>query len=76
MAHKDPRPINLLNMGGFQIFVYDPSRRTVEKESLNKFLNYLPARMVQFRIFTLDHHADAELAKAAERVLGEQGLPS
>ena len=76
MAHKDPRPINLLNMGGFQIFVYDPSRRAVEKESLRKFLDYLPAQMVQFRIFTLDHHADAELAEAADRVLREQGLPS
>ena len=76
MAHKDPRPINLLNMGGFQIFVYDPSRRAVEKESLRKFFDYLPAQMVQFRIFTLDHHADAELAEAAETVLREQGLPN
>ena len=73
MAHKDPRPINLLNMGGFQIFVYDPSRRSVEKEPLKKFFDYLPAQMVQFRIFTLDHQADAELANAAEQALNSVG---
>jgi len=76
MAHKDPRPINLLNMGGFQIFVYEPSRRAVEKESLRKFFDYLPAQMIQFRIFTLAHQADAELAEAADKVLREQGLPN
>ena len=41
MAHKDPRPINLLNMGGFQIFVYDPSRRAVEKEKPEKVFGLL-----------------------------------
>ncbi|GJL53148.1 MAG: hypothetical protein NPIRA02_02800 [Nitrospirales bacterium] len=73
MAHQDPRPINLLNMGGFQIFVYDPSTRHVAKESLQTFFEHLPARMVQFRIYTHDHKADAELAQAAKHVLGEKG---
>ena len=76
VAHKDPRPINLLNMGGFQIFVYEPARKKVEKESLKKFFDYLPAQMVHFRIFTLDHKADSDLAIAAESVLGEMGLSS
>ena len=69
MAHQDSRPINLLNMGGFQIFVYEPSTQHVAKERLEKFFKYLPARMVQFRIYTHDHSHDAELAKAAEKVL-------
>ncbi|GJL67249.1 MAG: hypothetical protein NPIRA05_22200 [Nitrospirales bacterium] len=72
MAHQDPRPINLLNMGGFQIFVYEPSTHHVAKESLQTFLEYLPARMVQFRIYTHNHEADAELAQAAQQVLGEK----
>jgi HD superfamily phosphohydrolase len=75
MAHKDPRPINLLNMGGFQIFVYEPARKRVEKESLKKFFDYLPAQLVQFRIFTRDHHADYELARAAETILRDMRLP-
>ncbi|MGB0908848.1 MAG: HD domain-containing protein [Nitrospirales bacterium] len=69
MAHQDSRPINLLNMGGFQIFVYDPSTKNVAKERLKTFFEYLPARMVQFRIYALDHSIDAELSKAAETVL-------
>jgi HD superfamily phosphohydrolase len=74
MAHKDPRPINLLNMGGFQIFVYEPARKRVEKESLKKFFDYLPAQLVQFRIFTRDHQADSDLALAAETILREMSL--
>ena len=71
MAHKDPRPINLLNMGGVQIFVYEPARQRVEKESLKKFFDYLPAQLIQFRIFTRDHQADSDLALAAETILNE-----
>ncbi|MCA9472029.1 MAG: HD domain-containing protein [Nitrospirales bacterium] len=69
IAHQDPRPINLLNMGGFQIFVYEPSTRHVAKESLNTFFKYLPARMMQLRIYATTHEADAELSKAAKKVL-------
>ena len=74
MAHKDPRPINLLNMGGFQIFVYEPARKKVEKESLKKFFDYLPAQLIQFRIFTLHHQADSDIALAAETILREMRL--
>ena len=68
-AHKDPRPINLLNMGGVQIFVWNPSKGIVEKDSLQTYLQYLPARMVTLRIFTQDHSNDEMLAKAAEETL-------
>ncbi len=73
MANQDPRPINLLNMGEFQIYVYDQATQTVSKEALREFFDYLPARIVQFRIFAKDHSADAELAKIAERVLTSDG---
>lgn len=72
LASKDPRPMNLLNMGEFQIYVYDPATKTVEKEKLEEFFDYLPARIVQFRIFTQDHRADAELTRAADQVLKGQ----
>lgn len=73
MANQDPRPINLLNMGEFQIYVYDPATQTVSKEALKEFFDYLPARIVQFRIFAKDHRADAELARVAEKVLTSDG---
>jgi len=68
-AHKDPRPINLLNMGSFQIFVWNPSKGIVEKDSLQKYLQYLPARMVTLRIFSQDHTNDEILTKTAEETL-------
>jgi len=68
-AHKDPRPVNLLNMGGFQIFVWNPSKGLVEKDSLQKYLQYLPARMITLRIFSQDHSIDEILGKAAEETL-------
>jgi hypothetical protein len=73
LANQDPRPINLLNMGQFQIYVYDPTTQAVSKETLKDFFDYLPARILQFRIFALDHHADAELARVAEQVLTSAG---
>lgn len=73
MANQDPRPLNLLNMGEFQIYVYDPATRSISKEALKEFFDYLPARIVQFRIFAKDHSTDAELARAAEKVLTSDG---
>lgn len=73
MANQDPRPINLLNMGEFQIYVYDPATGTVSKEALREFFDYLPARIMQFRVFAKDHHTDAALARAAEAVLASNG---
>ncbi len=73
MANQDPRPINLLNMGEFQIYVFDPATQAVSKEALKEFFEYLPARIVQFRIFAKDHSADAMLARAADSVLASEG---
>ena len=68
-AYKDPRPINLLQMGGFQIFVWSPATGHIEKESLQTYLQHLPARMITLRIFCLDHSQDHILAQAAETTL-------
>ncbi len=68
-AYKDPRPINLLQMGGFQIFVWNPSTGTVNKESLQTYLQHLPARMVTLRVFSQTHSFDHQLSRAAEETL-------
>ena len=68
-AHKDPRPVNLMNMGGFQIYVFNAGTGMVEKESLSHYLDYLPARMITLRVFTDNHQHDALLVKAAEDTL-------
>lgn len=72
MASQDPRPINPLMMGERQIYVYNPSTRKVEKEPLKDFFDYIPARVVQCRVFTLNHDQDQLLADLVENVLGLQ----
>lgn len=72
MASQDPRPINPLMMGERQIYVFNPSTRKVEKEPLKDFFDYIPARVVQCRVFTLNHDHDVILADIVERVLGIQ----
>lgn len=72
MASQDPRPINPLMMGERQIYVFSPSTRKVEKEPLKDFFDYIPARVVQCRVFTLNHDHDLVLADIVEQVLGIQ----
>ncbi len=72
MASQDPRPVNPLMMGERQIYVFNPSTRKVEKEPLKDFFDYIPARVVQCRVFTLSHDHDEELADIVEKVLGIQ----
>ncbi|NKB81483.1 MAG: HD domain-containing protein [Nitrospirales bacterium] len=75
LAHQDPRPINLLNMGGFQIYVYDPGTHTVEKETLQDFFEYLPVKILQCRIFCEDHTHDRIVSQAAARVMTQLRQP-
>ncbi len=72
MASQDPRPVNPLMMGERQIYVFNPSTRKVEKEPLKDFFDYIPARVVQCRVFTLNHAYDAILGDIVEKVLGIQ----
>ncbi len=72
MASQDPRPINPLMMGERQIYVFNPSTRKIEKEPLRDFFDYIPARVVQCRVFTLNHDHDFLLADIVDKVLGIQ----
>lgn len=70
MANQDPRPLNPLSMGEFQIYIYNPSTETVSKEQLEEFFDFIPAKVVQCRVFSLNHDFDSEFSKAAETALG------
>ncbi|MDT7041827.1 HD domain-containing protein [Candidatus Nitronereus thalassa] len=69
IASKDTRPFNVLNMGQFQFYIYDPATQSVAKERLKELFEFLPSKIVQLRIFAKNHHADEALAKAIETVL-------
>ena len=72
MATQDPRPESPFAMGKKQIYIFDPSTREVAKESLTDLFEFIPSKVVQFRVFALDHANDQLLAETAEGVLKDR----
>jgi HD superfamily phosphohydrolase len=70
MAPLDPRP-DPKDVRGVPLFVYDPGTHTVSTEPLEEFLDLLPTRLIQFRIYALNHDTDADLSRAAATVLNK-----
>ncbi|MBI2361171.1 MAG: HD domain-containing protein [Deltaproteobacteria bacterium] len=69
MATQDPRPESPFAMGKKQIYLYDPSTGSITKESLAELFEFIPSKVVQFRVFALDHENDQMLARVAEETL-------
>jgi HD superfamily phosphohydrolase len=72
MATQDPRPENPFAMGKKQIHIFDPSTGEITKESLAELFEFIPSKVVQFRVFALDHGHDHVLAETAESTLRGQ----
>src|SRR5437588_583485 len=72
MATQDPRPENPFAMGKKQIHIFDPSTGEITKESLAELFEFIPSKVVQFRVFALDHEQDQLLAEVAESTLKGQ----
>ena len=68
-ATQDPRPENPFAMGKKQIHLYDPSTGEITKESLSELFEFIPSKVVQYRVFALDHDNDHLLAEVAEAAL-------
>jgi hypothetical protein len=68
MAPLDPRP-DPKDLSGKPLFVFDPGTKGVSREPLEEFLDLLPTRLIQFRLYALDHEHDADLSRAAAAVL-------
>jgi HD superfamily phosphohydrolase len=72
MATQDPRPENPFAMGKKQIYIFDPSTAEITKESLAELFEFIPSKVVQFRVFALSHEQDQLLAEVAESALRGQ----
>lgn len=70
MAPLDPRP-DPKDTRSTPLLVYDPGTKGLSTEPLEEFLDLLPTRLVQFRIYALDHAEDAALSSAAATVLNK-----
>ncbi|MCX8044617.1 MAG: HD domain-containing protein [Desulfobacterota bacterium] len=76
LATQDPRPLNPMAETNRRIHIYNPSTGTISAEPLHDIFRYIPARVVHFRIFALDHRHDAALAQAAEQFFYPQSRGS
>lgn len=69
MATQDPRPESPFSMGKKQIYIYDPSSGEITKGFLSELFEFIPSKVVQFRVFALDHEHDHLLSRVAEETL-------
>lgn len=72
LATQDPRPLNPMAESNKRINIYNPSTGQTSHEPLDEIFKYIPARVVHFRVFALNHKHDAELARAAEKIFYPQ----
>ena len=70
MAPLDPRP-DPKDRRGNPLYVYDPGTKGISTEPLEEFLDLLPTRLIQFRIYALDHQHDEALSRATATVLNK-----
>jgi len=68
-AVQDPRPENPLSMEQRQIYIFDPITRKVSTEMLKELFEYIPSKVIHYRVFALNHELDKELSEAAEKGL-------
>ncbi|MBN2514724.1 MAG: HD domain-containing protein [Deltaproteobacteria bacterium] len=73
LATQDPRPINPMIEGNKRINIFNPSTDSSSLEPLREIYRFIPARIVHFRVFSLNHDHDRELTVASEQALGTLG---
>ena len=69
LATQDPRPLNPLAESEKRIFIFNPTTGKTSPEPLKDIYRFIPARVVHFRVFSINHHDDEALSKAAEESL-------
>jgi len=73
LATQDPRPVNPMAETDKRINIFNPATGLTSPEPLWEIYKFIPARVVHFRVFSLTHEHDGELASAAEKVIGSLG---
>jgi hypothetical protein len=78
LATQDPRPLNPITEREKRINIFNPVTEKTSPEPLLEIYRFIPARVMHFRVFALNHEHDAELSSAAEKVLGssEKSIPT
>ena len=69
LATQDPRPLNPMADTEKRVNIFNPATGITSPEPLRDIYRFIPARIVHFRVFSLNHDHDDLLAHAAERTL-------
>ncbi len=70
LATQDPRPLNPITERKKRVNIFNPVTEMTSPEPLLEIYRFIPARIMHFRVFSLNHDYDGELSAAAEKVLG------
>jgi hypothetical protein len=71
IATQDPRNINPLVLGENPLTIYDPVTTEMRLELLGALLESIPAKMVQYRVYTTDATCEQRLARACETAFAQ-----
>jgi uncharacterized protein len=69
LATQDPRPLNPIAEPGKRVNIFNPVTGITSPEPLVEMYRFIPARIMHFRVFALNHDYDEELSCAAENAL-------
>ena len=69
LATQDPRPLNPMVVPGKRINIFNPTTGITSPEPLLDIYRFIPARVMHFRVFALNHEYDEDLSAAAEKAL-------
>ncbi len=69
LATQDPRPLNPMADTEKRVNIFNPATGITSPEPLRDIYRFIPARIVHFRVFSLNHDHDDLLARAAEQTL-------
>ena len=69
LATQDPRPLNPIAEPGKRVNIFNPVTGLTSPEPLTEIYRFIPARIMHFRVFALNHDHDEELSCAAENAL-------
>ncbi len=70
-AAQDARPINPINMGNTQIYIFNPNTKEISKEPLNKLFEFIPSKIIKCRIFSKSYKYATLINKAAQLAFKE-----
>jgi len=78
LATQDPRPLNPITEREKRVNIFNPMTQKTSPEPLLDIYRFIPARVVHFRVFSLNHNYDDVLSAAAEKALAcsEKSIPT